>query len=160
MTEDSTTFNQIIHNCIIHCDWIPRYINLILVSFFHSAFRQARILMLQHTSHLQQWIYCWFWNFSSNFTLCCVRTNVSKSKTFNYFVCTNSPKSSTDADLSVTCGYTRKILHRRNGHLCPHTAPLHQQALQVGALQVKRCGWEVIWVLRALRHAYRFPIEN
>ena len=74
-------------------------------------------MMLQITSQLQQWIYCWFWNFSSKFTLCCVLANVPKSKTFNYFVCTDSPKSSTDADLSVTCGYTRKILHRRNGHL-------------------------------------------
>ena len=101
-------------------------------------------MMLQTTSQLQQWIYCWFWNFSSKFTLCCVRTNVSKSKTSNYFVCTDSPKSSTDADLSVTCGYTRKIMDRRNGHICSPAAPLHQQALQVGALQVKRCGWEVI----------------
>ena len=97
-------------------------------------------MMLQTTCQLQQCIYCWFLSFSANFTLCCVRTNVSKSKTFNYFVINPSPKKGMTQHLSVTCIYTQKIMDRRNGHICSPAAPLHQQALQVGALQVKRCG--------------------
>ena len=100
--------------------------------------------MLQTTCQLQQCIYCWFLSFSANFTLCCVRTNVSKSKTFNYFVCTDSPKKEYRRRFIRYMRYTRKIMDRRNGHICSPAAPLHQQALQVGALQVKRCAWQVV----------------